>query len=63
MAYYVWWSTGRYEGQNFDEFTTENDVLEFLNKNAKNTDFSFTVIDGREIKFKPVSIVQAYERE
>ena len=62
MKYYIYWSSGRYEGQNFDTFDTEKDVLAFLNAHATNTDFDFRVVEGREVKFKPVSVVQAYQK-
>lgn len=63
MKFFVWWSTGPYEGQNFDEFETEAEVLELLNRYASITQFTFTVVWGKEVKFKPVNIVKAYERD
>ena len=63
MKFFVWWSTGQFEGEILSEFETEGEVLQLLNQNAKNTDFTFTVVEGREIEFKPVEVVQAYERK
>lgn len=63
MKFYVWWSTGKYDGEILSVFDREADVLELLNTHAKNTDFEFTVVRGEELKFKPVAVVQAYERE
>ena len=60
--YYVWWSTGRYEGQNLSTLDTEKDVVALLNKYAKNTEFTFCVVHGKEVNFKPVEVVQAYEK-
>ena len=63
MKYFVWWSTGKYDAHIMSIFDHEKDVLELLNKHADNTEFQFTVVEGSEIKFKPVTIVHAYERE
>lgn len=63
MPYFVYWTSGPYEGSNFTELDRLEDVLELLNKYAKSTGFGFTVINGHEVKFKPVSVVQAYEKE
>jgi len=62
MRYYVWYSTGPYDGHEFVSFETEKQVVDLLNLYASNTQFKFDVIYGSEVKFKPVDVVKAYEK-
>jgi len=63
MKYYVWWSTGQYDGDNLSVFGIEQKVIELLNKYAGNSDFEFKVIYGKEVNFKAVKTATVYKRD
>jgi hypothetical protein len=63
MRWWIYYATDRYEGFTFDSFDNEEKLLELLNKYAPNPDFTFTVIKGDEVRYKPVERVVRYERE
>ena len=63
MKFFLWFSTGKYEGQTLEQFDKIDELLDFVNARVDNPDFRFRVVEGREITLKPVSIVTQYVRE
>lgn len=62
MKWFVWWSTDEYAGDTLDVFDAEEDVVKHLNEYAGNSDFKFRVVNGKEVKFKPVEVAILFER-
>ncbi len=62
MKWWVYYSTGKYDEDNLKEFDTELQVLTFLNNHTNNPEFTFQVIEGREVKYRPVEVVLKYQR-
>jgi len=63
MKFFVWFTTYKHDPERLEVFNSEADLLEFLNSNAGNIDFSFMVVEGREVPFKPVSVATKYVRD
>jgi hypothetical protein len=61
--FFVWYETGEYDAREMEVFDSEVDVIDFLNARASNEELRFTVIEGREVKFKPVSVATKYVRD
>jgi hypothetical protein len=62
MKFFVLWHEG-YDGDGLEEFSTEKEVLDFLNTRASRERFGFTVIEGRLVDFEPAEVVKAYKRK
>lgn len=62
VRFYVWFSTGKYDPMCLSDFDTEKQVIAFLNEHAANDEFSFTVVHGSEVRFKPVTTAVSYKR-
>ena len=62
MKWFVWYDTGEYHPE-FREFDTEEQVLELLNRYAHIPEFTFEVIEGRKVEYKPVQVATNYERK
>ena len=60
MAYFVFHQTEKYEGRDLSEFATKVELETFLNANAANPDFTFTIIEGKKIEARPVEVVKQY---
>ena len=63
MRFFVTYWTYRYDGPGEKVFDTIEQVLAFLNQHAGNPDFTFKVIEGREVEFEPIELVKAYKRK
>jgi hypothetical protein len=59
--YFVRYSTGKYDGENNEQFLDLDQVTDLLSKHATNPDFTFDVIYGERIEFEPTEIVKAYK--
>jgi hypothetical protein len=60
VKYFVSYRTDECESCATEEFEHESEVVDFLNKNAANPDFSFDVILGRRVEFEPVNVATQY---
>lgn len=62
MTFFVRISTGPYDGELDYEFEALQLVEELLNAHAGNSQFKFTVIEGKKVDFEPVTVVTKYQR-
>lgn len=61
--FYIYYSTGTYDGHDLEECETEDDVLKFLNFYTDNDEFDFKVIEGKEVSFVAAKTIVEYKRE
>lgn len=60
MKYFIWWKNYHYDEREMSEFQDANTLMEFVNKNAGNPDFSFTIVKGTIVGLEPVNVVIQY---
>lgn len=61
--FFVFYRTNEFEPEILQECETIEETTTLLNQWAHLPDFKFRVIEGKEVKFKPVQVVKAYAPE
>jgi hypothetical protein len=60
MRYFLRYSTGPYDGWEFEEFSDIAQIESLLSRYAANRRLQFEVVRGEKIELEPVDVVKAY---